>query len=243
MLTTGVGMVATAAWCSRALAESSYDLALNFGVCGSFDPRCSARHRRACHVRPARRARRRGRRPLSDVHELQLLGENEFPFEAGLLVNRDAAAAAVAGGAARRWPASPSTPCTATRRRSRAVVDAAQSAGREHGRRGVHVRVPDSPGAVRADTRGVERRRAAQPRGLEDGRAPSRSVVRRGAASSSTTHEAVARLFAVPERLLHVRCDRASTHRPRRAGVRRHARRHRGAEPSRVCRRRSTSRS
>ncbi len=38
MLTTGVGMVATAGWCSRALATSSYDLALNFGVCGSFDP-------------------------------------------------------------------------------------------------------------------------------------------------------------------------------------------------------------
>ena len=37
-LTTGVGMVATAAWCSRALAQTTYDLALNFGVCGSFDP-------------------------------------------------------------------------------------------------------------------------------------------------------------------------------------------------------------
>jgi len=38
VLTTGVGMVATAAWCSRALARTRYDLALNFGVCGSFDP-------------------------------------------------------------------------------------------------------------------------------------------------------------------------------------------------------------
>jgi futalosine hydrolase len=38
VLTTGVGMVATAAWCSRALSRTSYDLALNFGVCGSFDP-------------------------------------------------------------------------------------------------------------------------------------------------------------------------------------------------------------
>ena len=38
MLTTGVGMVATAAWCSRALALTRYDLALNVGVCGSFDP-------------------------------------------------------------------------------------------------------------------------------------------------------------------------------------------------------------
>ena len=38
VLITGVGMVATAAWCSRALTQTAYDLALNFGVCGSFDP-------------------------------------------------------------------------------------------------------------------------------------------------------------------------------------------------------------
>jgi futalosine hydrolase len=38
VLTTGVGMVATAAWCSRALARAQYDLALNVGICGSFDP-------------------------------------------------------------------------------------------------------------------------------------------------------------------------------------------------------------
>src|SRR5437868_4913490 len=38
VLTTGVGMVATAAWCSRVLIQSRYDLAFNFGVCGSFDP-------------------------------------------------------------------------------------------------------------------------------------------------------------------------------------------------------------
>jgi futalosine hydrolase len=38
VLVTGVGMVATAAWCSRALVRTAYDLALNVGVCGSFDP-------------------------------------------------------------------------------------------------------------------------------------------------------------------------------------------------------------
>src|SRR5690606_16310576 len=37
VLTTGVGMVASAAWCSRALATGGYDLALNAGLCGSFD--------------------------------------------------------------------------------------------------------------------------------------------------------------------------------------------------------------
>src|SRR2546430_6861866 len=36
-LITGVGMVATAARTSRALARTRYDVALNVGVCGSFD--------------------------------------------------------------------------------------------------------------------------------------------------------------------------------------------------------------
>jgi futalosine hydrolase len=37
VLITGVGMVATAAQCARAMTRTSYDVALNFGVCGSFD--------------------------------------------------------------------------------------------------------------------------------------------------------------------------------------------------------------
>jgi futalosine hydrolase len=37
ILTTGVGMVATAARTARALAHNRYELALNLGVCGSFD--------------------------------------------------------------------------------------------------------------------------------------------------------------------------------------------------------------
>jgi futalosine hydrolase len=37
VLLTGVGMVATAAHCSRALARARFDVALNLGVCGTFD--------------------------------------------------------------------------------------------------------------------------------------------------------------------------------------------------------------
>lgn len=37
ILETGVGMVATAAWCSAALSSTRYDFAMNVGVCGSFD--------------------------------------------------------------------------------------------------------------------------------------------------------------------------------------------------------------
>ncbi|MBS1817077.1 MAG: futalosine hydrolase [Acidobacteria bacterium] len=38
VLLSGVGMVATAVWTTRALAIGGYDLALNLGVCGSFNP-------------------------------------------------------------------------------------------------------------------------------------------------------------------------------------------------------------
>ena len=38
VLITGVGMVATAAHTARALTARRYDVAFNFGVCGSFDP-------------------------------------------------------------------------------------------------------------------------------------------------------------------------------------------------------------
>ena len=41
ILITGVGMVAAAARTSAALARTRYDLALNLGICGSFDPALS----------------------------------------------------------------------------------------------------------------------------------------------------------------------------------------------------------
>jgi len=38
VLITGIGMVATAARCARALAQGRFDFAINAGVCGAFDP-------------------------------------------------------------------------------------------------------------------------------------------------------------------------------------------------------------
>jgi len=38
ILISGVGMVATATWCSRVLSAERFDVALNLGVCGSFKP-------------------------------------------------------------------------------------------------------------------------------------------------------------------------------------------------------------
>lgn len=87
VLVAGVGAVATAAWCSKLLNSESYDLALNFGVCGSFDPALSPGD--VVHVATDRLAdlgAEDGDRFLS-VHDLQLLALDDFPFVGGRLVN------------------------------------------------------------------------------------------------------------------------------------------------------------
>lgn len=87
VLASGVGMVATAAWCSRAFAAEHYDLALNVGVCGSFEASIPAGM--VVHVtadRIAELGAEDGDGFLT-VHQLGLLDENEFPFENGMLVN------------------------------------------------------------------------------------------------------------------------------------------------------------
>lgn len=87
VLTTGVGMVATAVWCSRALAMDRYDLSLNLGVCGSFDPGLLPGD--VVHVtadRIAELGAEDGDAFLT-LQELGLLGDDEFPFRGGRLVN------------------------------------------------------------------------------------------------------------------------------------------------------------
>ena len=87
VLTTGVGMIATAAWCSRTFAAEHYDLALNVGLCGSFNASLAAPD--VVHVTSDRIAEL-GAEDGDDfltIHQLQLLGENEFPFDSGMLVN------------------------------------------------------------------------------------------------------------------------------------------------------------
>ena len=87
VLVTGVGMVATAARCAQALARERYDVALNLGVCGSFDRALSPGT--VVHVvtdRIAELGAEDGERFLT-IHDLQLLDHNEFPFRGGRLVN------------------------------------------------------------------------------------------------------------------------------------------------------------
>jgi futalosine hydrolase len=88
VLTTGVGMVATAAWCSRVLAmEDVYDMALNVGLCGSFD--ASIAPGTVVHVITERLPELGAEddRAFLSVQELGLLENYEFPFQAGRLLN------------------------------------------------------------------------------------------------------------------------------------------------------------
>ncbi len=87
LLTTGVGMVATAAWCSRVLATEGYDMALNLGVCGSFDRTLVPGS--VVHVvsecLPELGAEDNG--AFLTIQELKLLGDDEFPFQGGRMMN------------------------------------------------------------------------------------------------------------------------------------------------------------
>lgn len=87
VLITGVGMVATAALCSRALAHTPYHVALNVGVCGTFDPALAPGT--VVHVvsdRIAELGAEDGDRFLT-IQEMDLLDPNEPPFTDGALVN------------------------------------------------------------------------------------------------------------------------------------------------------------
>jgi futalosine hydrolase len=87
LLTTGVGMVATAVWCSDRLARERYDLALNLGVCGAFDrarPLAQAVH--VVSDMFAELGAEDGDRFLP-LAELGLLGPDEFPFSGGRVIN------------------------------------------------------------------------------------------------------------------------------------------------------------
>ena len=87
VLVTGVGMVATAVHCARALLQERYDLALNVGVCGSF--RRSMPPGSVVHV-VADQMPELGAQDGEDflpIQQLGLLGPNDRPYRGGLLVN------------------------------------------------------------------------------------------------------------------------------------------------------------
>jgi futalosine hydrolase len=87
VLTTGVGMVATAAWCSRVLATNDYDVALNVGVCGSFDPDLSATSVVQIVTEQLPELGAEDGDTFLTIRDLQLPGDDDFPFQAGRLMN------------------------------------------------------------------------------------------------------------------------------------------------------------
>jgi futalosine hydrolase len=87
VLTTGVGMVATAVWCGEQLCREPYDLALNLGVCGTFVQ--SLPLAGVVHVVSdlfAELGAEDGDRFLP-LEEMGLLGPDDFPFTGGRIVN------------------------------------------------------------------------------------------------------------------------------------------------------------
>jgi len=87
VLISGVGMVATATWCSRVLSAERFDVALNLGVCGSFRPEIFPGA--VVHVvsdRLPELGAEDGDAFLT-IQEMKLLGDDEFPFTGGRLVN------------------------------------------------------------------------------------------------------------------------------------------------------------
>jgi futalosine hydrolase len=89
VLTTGVGMVATAAWSSRVLATRDYDVALNLGVCGSFDREIPAGD--VVHVISEELPEMGAEADdaFLTLHDLKLLARDDFPFRDGRLMNAE----------------------------------------------------------------------------------------------------------------------------------------------------------
>ena len=89
ILLTGVGMVATAVWCSRTLATAKYDVALNLGICGSFNPAFPPPS--VVHVTRDRFSElgvEDGPQFVS-LQDIGLLEPNAFPFSKGQIENAE----------------------------------------------------------------------------------------------------------------------------------------------------------
>jgi futalosine hydrolase len=89
VLTTGVGMVATAAWSSRVLGMHDYDVALDLGICGSFDPKIPAAA--VVHVISEELPEMGAEADdaFLTLHDLKLLARDDFPFRDGRLTNAE----------------------------------------------------------------------------------------------------------------------------------------------------------
>ena len=89
VLVTGVGMVATASWTSSSLVRTSYDAALNLGVCGSF--RRVLAPGTVVHVVSDRLVEMGAEDgdAFFSIGDLRLSGDDESPLTRGEITNPD----------------------------------------------------------------------------------------------------------------------------------------------------------
>lgn len=87
VLVTGVGMTATAARTGIALSNRKYDLAVNAGICGSFNPQLKIGEvvNVVSDFFPEMGAENED--GLLHISELNLQDNNDFPFSNGILIN------------------------------------------------------------------------------------------------------------------------------------------------------------
>lgn len=93
LLITGVGMTYTAFALGNTLARQSYDLAINAGIAGAFNP--SLKLGQVVHVISERFGDvgvEESDGQFTDVHELGLMDSDIYPFKAGELHNENATA-------------------------------------------------------------------------------------------------------------------------------------------------------
>ncbi len=91
VLITGVGMIATAAWVSRTLSQKKYYSAINAGICGSFDRSIPLGDVVRVHTDCISELGAENDSEFMSIHELDLLGKEDFPFSNGLLTGNDPA--------------------------------------------------------------------------------------------------------------------------------------------------------
>ncbi len=85
VLTTGVGMMATAFWLGDAFARAHYDIAINAGVCGAFDRSLDvAQVVQVTRDEFPEMGAEDGENFLSLI-DLDLLEDDDFPFSSGVI--------------------------------------------------------------------------------------------------------------------------------------------------------------
>lgn len=88
VLITGVGLMQTAYFMGKAFVNTVYDLALNFGIAGSFNKNISIGEVANVTEEQIADLGAEDKEVFLDVIELKLLNPNQFPYNSGKLINK-----------------------------------------------------------------------------------------------------------------------------------------------------------